>query len=223
MYRVESYESTCSATSSQIQDLHESKAEFEAASSIEDLQRLTIAFLRGERSATAYHLGPLLPESTPIVEKLVQINELGFITTGSQPGHPVQQRCYVEGVMKRSQLHLFIHDLYKVAGDQAFVSTTESELTWEEMKHLQFRDLYWVRKDDKRTGVMHITETSRPCGAFQTCSDVWPQLVDEYVSVFILDTVWGRNDWLLDQVITVLRKLKAENLQAIRRISNRST
>lgn len=226
MYRVESYESTCSATSSQLLDQQESKETFESAETIADLQRLTAAFLRGELSATSYHFGPLLPESASIVEKLVEINQLGLITTSSQPGRlgPTgKQRCYVEGVLPKRFFHLFSRNLYRIAGEGAFITTTDTEMSYEEMVHLKHCDLYWVTKDIDGIGVTHISESTGPCGAFQTCREVWPQLVDEYVGIFVMDTVWGRPDWLLSRVAEVLRFLRQESLVAERRVSARRT
>ncbi|MGF1661255.1 MAG: hypothetical protein ACFCVG_02075 [Kineosporiaceae bacterium] len=65
----------------------------------------TLQWLRGERSGTPWNLGPPDPETWPLVEDLIRINEAGLATLSSQPGMRgefhglhVEQRAYVDGV-----------------------------------------------------------------------------------------------------------------------------
>ncbi len=218
MYRIESYESTVSIDSTELSTIQASQAEFEGAKSIEDIQRLTIAFLRGEKTATSYHFGPLLLESTTLVEKLVRLNELGFITTNSQPGghdswhgHKIQKRLFVEGILPRRHLNQFLADLYcSAGGTNCFVAILDNEMTYEEIRDLQGRDLYWVSKYARSSpgsngGFLHITECTQPCQAFQTCAAVYPEIKEEYVSLFIMDRRWGNQSTeLLDLLATTL-------------------
>ncbi|MGF1645376.1 MAG: hypothetical protein ACFCVF_00400 [Kineosporiaceae bacterium] len=65
----------------------------------------TLQWLRGERGGTPWCHGPPDPETWPLVEDLVRLNEAGLATLSSQPGMhgevhgvPVEQRAYVDGV-----------------------------------------------------------------------------------------------------------------------------
>ncbi len=220
MHRIESYESTASGvscSSSDVAYIQECKESFEAVRSVQELTEQTIAFLQGETAATSYHFGPLLAESGPLVEKLVQLNKLGFITTGSQPGGEdryqgarVEKRFFVEGILKRRHLALFLQQMYQRLGTKCFIAMPETERSYEEICELTAADLYWVsrQKHNKRQGLLHITELNGPCHMFQTCDEVYAQLVDEYVSVFLMDTRWSVDTMeVLDTAIGVLQAL----------------
>ena len=217
MYHVESYESNMSgvsATSSEVAQVQDSRIAYESADSIDDLKRMNISFLKGELQATAYHFGPLLAESTPLVEKLVTLNELDFLTTGSQPGCTVhsqgrryEQRFYIDGVMPRKYLAMFLQRMYTRC-PTAFLYILEKEHTYEEIQMLKEQDLYWLTKSDT-DGVTHIPEIGGPCEMFQTCDNVYPELVDEYMSIFLMDTRWTHTGTeLLDTTIAVLKELR---------------
>lgn len=209
MYHVESYESNMSgvsATSSEVAQVQDSMMTYESAESVDDLKRMNIAFLRGEMQATAYHFGPLCAESAPLVEKLVALNELDFLTTDSQPGgqHGNEQRFYVDGILPRKYLALFLQRMYARC-PTAFLYVLEKEFTYEEIQMLQDQDLYWVTRG--KTGITHIPEISGPCDSFQTCA-VYPELVDEYVGIFLMDTRWGNGSTeILDTAVAILKDL----------------
>lgn len=223
---IESYGSTMSgvsATSSEVFAIQQDREAFEGAKSIADLKRLTIAFLRGETAATSYHFGPLLAESAPIVEKLVALNEAGFITTGSQPGgvetvqgQRIQKRAYVEGLLKRRYLSQFLQKIYCRLGSRCFVTPLEGDRTYEEICDLRAADLYWVNSviGQADTGFLHVSEVSGPCQMFQTCDEIYPLLVDDYVSVFILDTRWGYSGSdIFDATVQILRELEEQGMR----------
>ena len=216
MYHVESYESNMSgvsATSSEVAQVQDSRIAYESAESIDDLKRMNIAFLKGELQATAYHFGPLLAESAPLIDKLVALNELDFLTTGSQPGGTFRsqgtsymQRFYVEGVIPRKYLALFLRRMYTRCPN-VFLQLLEKEYTHEEIQLLQDQDFYWLTKRDT-LGVTHIPEICGPCEMFQTCDNVYSELVDEYVSILIMDTRWSYSGTeLLDAAIAILKEL----------------
>ncbi len=233
-HRVTSYESTASGisvSSTELAHIQECKEFFESAKTVNELQQRTIQFLKGDLAATAYHLGPLLAESDPLKEKLIHLNELGFITTSSQPGgrdridaQPVEKRFFVEGILERRYIALFLQAMYTHIGNKCFIAFPETERTYQEIQDLQATDLYWVTRNAlTQQGLLHITEAGGPCQAFQTCEEVYPQLADEYVTLFICDTRWGHNSHtVLDTVITVLQHLKSLQLPRLSAPRNKS-
>lgn len=92
--------------------------------SINDMAQHTIRFLRGEIPQSPNHLGPIADETKPYVDALVKINELGFVTTDSQPGgRGRSQRSYLTGLCSRataeslyrlnqSDLVVMVYDVY---------------------------------------------------------------------------------------------------------------
>jgi hypothetical protein len=228
MYRIESYESNTSgvsATSSEVFAIQTSKVAFEGATSVKDIQELTITFLRGESQATAYHFGPLMAESAPIANSLIAMNRLGFITTGSQPGEIaryegrlLQKRAYVEGILPRKYYPQFVQELYSRMGKSCFLTPLECERTYEDIQELEAADVYWVsRHIGQVRGILHIPEVTGPCEMFQTCEDVYPQLVDEYISLFIMDTRWGHPaEDLFRTILDILKLLEERTIQNAR-------
>lgn len=73
--------------------------DWEAIRSPADLRDLMLRFLDGDIKWTAWHAGPLDPESEKILTELRRLTELGVITIGSQPGTH-DQRAYVEAVVE---------------------------------------------------------------------------------------------------------------------------
>lgn len=225
-HRIESFESNVSgvsATSSEIVGVLADKEIFESISTVQDLQQMTIAFLNGDMQATSYHFAPLLKESAPLVDQLIAINEAGFITTGSQPGgvewvgkgRRIQKRTFVEGILKRRYFSQFLREMYVRLGNNCFISQTDTEMCYEQIQDLQKSDLYWVsRNEGEQHGFLHIPEVTGPCQMFQTCDEIYPQLVEEYVSVFILDTRWGfPATALLSTIYEVLIQLVQRSIQ----------
>lgn len=216
--RVQSYESTVSLDSSDLRDVQESQTVFESVETVEELQQRTIDFLQGRLSATSYHFGPLMAESGPLVDTLVRLNSLGFITTNSQPGcrytergATIGQRCFVEGLLKKRYFSLFVEKLYRATGNSCFIVNTQNEFSFEEIKQLEHEDRYWLTRSEiagTKQGITHIPEYEGiPCTQFQTCQQIYPLLVDEYVNVCILDTEWYRPSFLLEKVGEVLHAL----------------
>lgn len=198
-HRVETFASTVSgvsATSSEVADMQTARVTFETARSIEELRDLTVGFLRGDLKATAYHLGSVAPPPV-FVEGLVTLNHMGFLTTGCQvggmenyKGAPATKRFYVEGCIPRRYLALFTRALYMRFGAACFMVTLEGDRTYEEIQDLKRADLYAVTRVGNQE-LQHIPDVSGPCQMFQTCDEVYPELVEEYMSVFVLGTEWG--------------------------------
>jgi hypothetical protein len=84
-------------------------ADYERVATFQDLVDINISFLRGLRKQTYYHATPLDEETLPLVDKLVDINEHGFYSTGGQPGlleynqngplgiYSMEQKSFLEG------------------------------------------------------------------------------------------------------------------------------
>lgn len=58
---------------------------WQSAKTYADLIRANCAFLRGELSSTPYHLGPIDPETVPLVSNLLALHSYGILTYCGQP------------------------------------------------------------------------------------------------------------------------------------------
>ena len=60
--------------------------QWDSVTNVADLNAGIIRFLRGELPTSPWHLDPVDEETLPIVESLVRLNRLGYITSQGQPG-----------------------------------------------------------------------------------------------------------------------------------------
>lgn len=86
----------------------------------DELQDLMLDFLNGDLETTPWHLGPVDDETNLIIYKLKTINDLGFVTTDSQPGicqeitspegkkWNERQRGYITGFMEKGKFKKFV-------------------------------------------------------------------------------------------------------------------
>lgn len=103
---------------------------FKDVQSYRDLQDVNILFLQGVLKKTPYHYGPIDDETIPLLEKLVTINDLGFISVMGQPAldeikfvdrtwerngqiygnwwYHVQQKSMIEGYLPKAYVEEFI-------------------------------------------------------------------------------------------------------------------
>ncbi len=194
-HRVETFESTqsgVSATSSEVAYMQASHNTFEKVKTIQELQDATEAFLRGDLTATAYNFGSLPELPTAFLDHLLQLNRIGFIPTACQVGgttKQVEKRFFVEGIVPRRFLTQFVREAYIRMGDQICIVPLERERSYEEIEGLKKANLYWLARSGG-LGIQHIPEVSGPCQMFQTCDEIFPFLVEEYVSVVVFGTSW---------------------------------
>jgi hypothetical protein len=92
---------------------------FQKITNLKELIQANVQFLKGYLNRSPYHCGPIDTETLPMLEDLVELNELGCITINSQPPidefyfldsmcHQTQQKSYVEGYMLASILDEFV-------------------------------------------------------------------------------------------------------------------
>jgi hypothetical protein len=106
--------------------------DFQDVKTYRDLQDSNILFLEGGLNRTPYHHGPVDPETIPLLNDLVNINDLGFISVMGQPAlndvkfvdktwtipgssqirgnwwYQVMQRSFIEGYLPKAYLETFI-------------------------------------------------------------------------------------------------------------------
>ena len=103
---------------------------FKDVQTYRDLQDVNILFLQGKLKKTPYHLGPVDEETIPLLENLITINDLGFISVMGQPAldeikfvdrtwklngqicgnwwYQLRQRSVIEGYLPKAYLDLFL-------------------------------------------------------------------------------------------------------------------
>lgn len=62
------------------------------ASTFSELQRGMIMFLEGKCKSQPWHLDPVAKETIPLLETLIEINKLGYVTTEGQPGTITEEK-----------------------------------------------------------------------------------------------------------------------------------
>jgi hypothetical protein len=97
------------------------------------LQRSTIGFLKGKIGTTMFHAAPLDNETIPLMNDLVLINQLGFVSMEGQPGiceynipgkiSDIEQVSYIMGFYYRDKRDSFGRKLAK----KGFVATNSED------------------------------------------------------------------------------------------------
>lgn len=185
-------------------DTSKAYEKFVSAKTIDEIKELNILFVKGEISGTCYHLGNLDPESKLILSQIIQINELGLITTWSQPGmYPDSkrnnycQRAVLSFIIKKEDYEAFKIQVAKINDSYVNrISTDDKSSCLENGKKL-----YWVSKNDS-INYTHIGLSNISCYSFHDC-DLYEDIVKEYFEVEIIDPVWGRNT-LFDDIIKAI-------------------
>lgn len=179
------------------------------AKSIDEIKKLNMQFIKGEIYNTCYHYGPLNRESNRVHNELVKMNELGFITTGSQPGEEKvksQQRGTVSGLIDKRIFEKFRRVMYNICDDIYIRKCDDVNM----LQHLQNLDKeppfwYWVTVDNGH----HFTHTAwckRPCESFHRCN-LYEQIKEKYFEIEVIDMKWGRTNYIHKKVVEALSSI----------------
>jgi hypothetical protein len=89
---------------------------FYYCNTFQDLQFLMLSYLIQAIPVNIWMFGSTMPETSPILNTLVQINSLGLITIEGQPGictDDSRQREYLSGIYPKKNISGFIRELQK--------------------------------------------------------------------------------------------------------------
>lgn len=186
--------------------------QFIHAESIKELQEATIKFLKGTLNETNSHFGPPKEETTLIRTLLIIINELGCITTDSQPGlikDDYHQRAYVTMLIQKERYDVFKERM----GENVHVKRLSEELEGDEILSEEISDFwsknrYWVSayfdKKGDFSGKTHLGVCEEiNCASFEDI-EIYQELEENYYEIEVVDLEWGRKDLLFRDIIKVL-------------------
>lgn len=201
------------------------------ASSWPSLLEYYHSFLEGKIDCVPTHDGPLEEESKKILPQLLKINEAGILTVDSQPGmkDPIgrgeiyrkgkmttvkkleeHQRAYLECYMparlcSRLAKKLALTEL--LVFRQKYIKTSEEEpemnvpvtIIKYRYKGKNYQEVESAMPTDSWVGpdMEFILENTLDSTRKTILSDLW--------LVRILDPVWGRESYLFDQILLVLK------------------
>lgn len=185
---------------------------FENVKSVNELQKLTLDFIKGKLIATNYHYGPLHIESKKIINELIKMNDLGFITISSQPGEIEyeirRQRGYVCGIIKKNQLDKFSKLMYEI-GNNIYIRNTNDETLINSLSRIgAYPEWFWIseRNNNKYTHVRN--EEHSFCSFIYT--DIYDELFENYYEIEIIDLEWGRENYIHHKITIALEMINIE-------------
>lgn len=174
------------------------------AKSIEEIKELNTLFVKGEIAGTCYHLGKLNRESNLILHQLIKINDLGLITTNSQPGIPedvwnnnYEQRAFLTFLIKKKDYGIFKNELTKINDEYYHRKCTDDP-------DFCPPGLYWLSRD-RFKNFTHFSFELTKCYSFHDCN-LYEEIKEDYCEVEVVDPVWGRNT-LFDDIIKALKNM----------------
>lgn len=192
---------------------------FYGAKNYQQLKELTVKFLKGELKETNSHYGPICEETYLIRSLLIIINELGCVTSSSQPGlieEDYHQRAYVTMLIAKKKYDIFKKRIEKKMGKVHVKILSEDliddEILAEDIPDYWQRNRYWVSasflSDEYFEGHTHLGITEGVnCYSFQDI-DIYQELNANYYQIEVVDLNWGQKDLLFREIIKVLLDIK---------------
>lgn len=164
-----------------------------------DYAQMNLDWLEGRRTCLPTHHGPPAEETLPLLPALIQMTNLGLVTSCSQPGVGPDvpgtagpQRAYVEA--RCTPETYFRLEAGLLGTDLVMLSTTSPESGW------------GFPPDLEDAWVTSVTVSLREGRPYSFLGRMYPEPEEPANAwiVQIFDPVWGRNDLLWDAVITAL-------------------
>lgn len=181
---------------------------FENVKSVNELQKLTLDFIKGKIIATNYQYGPLYKESQKIINELIKMNEFGFITINSQPGEITEnrrQRGYVCGLIKKNKLDKFIELLYEISSHIYIRHTHDDSLISSLSRIGTYPEWFWISEDNNNK-YTHVINKTYPFEYF-IHTDIYEELNENYYEIEIIDLEWGRENYIHHKITVVLENI----------------
>lgn len=179
------------------------------AKTIDEIKQLNIQFIKGEIYNTCYHYGPLNPESNEIHKELLEMNELGFITTCSQPGEKedeYQQRGVVEGLIDKRVFERFRRIMYNTC-DDIYIRKCDDTNLLNILRWFGRQPPEWFYVTiNNGNPCTHTAQCDMPCESFRRCK-LYEQLKEKFFEIDIIDMKWGRTNYIHNKVVEALRSL----------------
>ncbi|KAL1925667.1 uncharacterized protein VTP21DRAFT_550 [Calcarisporiella thermophila] len=179
--------------------------------SVDDLLQLFVRYCRGEISALPWSGQPLEKESSAIREKLVRVNELGYLTINSQPA--------VDGVRSNDKIYGWGPSngyVYQKAYLEFFISPSDLESLIQKLENDPYATYHAVnRQGDLRTNASSDHPTAVTWGVFPGKEIVQPTIV-EHASFL----AWKDEAFELWQEWAKLYPAGSKSRDLIERISN---
>ena len=183
------------------EDINDAIHIFNNISSIDELQKLTLDFLRGKIIATNYHFGSLHQESKKIINELIKMNEQGFITMCSQPGEQ-KQRGYVCGIINKYDYTKFEKRMYEISNNIYIRHTNDNKLIRTLSKIGTYPEWYWITQKNN-VNITHVNNSSKSFKFFME-TDIYYDLIDNYYEIEIIDIEWDRENYIHKKIVVAL-------------------
>lgn len=205
-----------SDNSEELLDYIKSSEIFENSKNIDELIYNNICYLKGDLSSTCYTLGPIETQTYAILDQLIELNNLGFITVKSCNGskdpiscynksHTHKNRSYIRGLIKKSD-YIKLQNL----NPKEFIVTVHHQKINSKDQHLHYTNLLnddlWIQACNcEQFYIKNIEQDNiNSFDYFSNCKNVYDRILEDYYDVSILDIVFSRSYFLFDKVIQCL-------------------
>lgn len=201
-----------SDTNEELIDYIKSSEIFESSKNVDELIYNNIQYLNGNLLSTCYTLGPIKSETYGILNQLVSLNNLGFITVKSYNGmkdsiscynkcHTNKQRSYLRGLVKKTDFNKLQN-----LDPKEFIIVIHPQ----KKSHLHYSNILntdlWIQVCNCEHFYVKNIEQSNIDGFkyFISCKSVYNKLLEDYYDVSILDVKFSRPYFLFDKIVECL-------------------
>lgn len=108
---------------------------WDSVRNFDQLKKAMVMFLKSLCTRNPWHLDTVDPETVPMLETLVKINQNGFVTIEGQPGtikvasdYQELQRGYISGIILNKNVRKFVGKLLKTKQVVVYVEKLNSEI-----------------------------------------------------------------------------------------------
>lgn len=198
------------------------KPYWKSVDTYEKLQKGIISFLKGKKSTSMFHLGPIFRETIKLTDDLIEINKLGFVSLQGQPGDCVynqpgeitsfEQVSFIAGFYPRKKRDALGNMLAK----KGFVATNaEAEEVYGPHEYQENFKIKWNReklKNKRKWGNWEFTPIDFNGNNYPSeTGNIYNEKLKKWASKnldtwAIYDTVECR-ERLVPELISILKKL----------------
>jgi hypothetical protein len=202
-----------SENNEELLDYIKSSEIFEESKNIQELIDNNVSYLKGDLSSTCYTLGPIETQTYGILDQLIQINNLGFISVKSCNGMKDPTGCYNKSHTNKKRS--FLRGLIKKS-DYVKLQALDSKdfivnIHHQKNSHLHYSNILnddlWIHVCNcEHLYIKNIEQSSRDSfECFVNCKHIYSKLLEDYCDVSILDIKFSRPYFLFDKIIKILK------------------
>ncbi len=190
------------------EECYNHKKLFKNSKTLDELKTHNINYLKRELKSTCYS------DSLPLISKsledtLIGLNQFDFITSKFKLGVPdyfydgekyyhTDNRSYILGLVNKED--------YKFLKEEISIYYPSLHIVVYKKKQEKIHPIS-LNIETQELYDFHYLRTEVSCSSFSSCKEIYPELKDKYVEVFIQDLEWNNKEYLFNSLLNMMKLL----------------